>query len=426
MTTTDPLAGTGAWTASEIDPGHSLLGVSCPSGNLCVAADDAGNILASTNPTDPAGWAVADVDSTHSVNGISCPSTSLCVAVDDDGNAITSTDPAGGASTWTVADLFGVGAQGGREGGGYFYDVSCASASLCFATANGQIVTSTNPTGGAGAWKATALNGFHVSCPSSLQCFAASDAGLLTSSDPAGPTPTWTMAHAELGFPCAANILADPCGTLPFTGGEVAVQDVSCPSATFCAGISPRGFASTSVALSHVGDWTATNVNDPAGPFPVSCPSTSLCVAVDTAGDALIGSPVVPDATGYIGTASLGRAIVRMGTARRPVRCAGAVVATCRVKLVLTATETFIRRRQVGAIATTVTARRKVTIGAATVALTAGRAKTASVKLNRAGRHLLSTRRRFPAILTATQSWLGGYAIPLPKQTITLKASRKR
>src|ERR1700693_295330 len=39
------------------------------------------------------------------LTSVSCPSSNLCVAVDDVGNAVTSTNPAGGASAWTVTNV---------------------------------------------------------------------------------------------------------------------------------------------------------------------------------------------------------------------------------------------------------------------------------------------------------------------------------
>ena len=427
VSTTDPTAGAGAWTASEIDPANELLGVSCPSSSLCVAGDNAGNILASTEPTNPATWALANVDGHYAINGISCPSTSLCVAVDNDGNAITSTNPAGGASAWTVAAVLQPGAQEAGGGRGYFDAVSCSSLSLCVASAGGQLVTSTNPTGGPPAWHTTSASVSSVSCPLAAQCFGSSYAGLATTRNAEGPTAAWTPAHAELGFPCAENVPADPCGlSSPFTGGEAAGQTVSCASVNFCAGINPQGYASTSTAESHIGDWTATNTDDPAGPFPIACPSTSLCVAVDTNGDALIGSPALPGATGYIGTASIGRPTSRAGVARIPVHCTGATQATCRIALRLTTTERLSPRDGLIDIAThSSTATKVVQLSAVTITIAAGKAKTATLNLNRSAEHLLLARHKLPTSLTATQTWLGGYSIALPTQTTTLTNPRR-
>ena len=73
------------------------------------------------------------------LRGVSCPSASLCVAVDDLTSVVTSTNPTGGAGAWTVTNVApAIGLRG----------VSCPSVSLCVAVDDsGNVVTSTNPAG---------------------------------------------------------------------------------------------------------------------------------------------------------------------------------------------------------------------------------------------------------------------------------------
>ena len=72
------------------------------------------------------------------------PSDSLCVATDNAGHVVTTADPTGGAGAWTVTDV---------DGSRYLDGVSCASTSQCVAVDElGNVVTSTDPTGGAGQW----------------------------------------------------------------------------------------------------------------------------------------------------------------------------------------------------------------------------------------------------------------------------------
>src|SRR4051794_14861308 len=65
--------------------------------------------------------------------------------------------------------------------------VSCPSATLCAATDfAGDVVTSTNPMGGADAWQLVPIAGNHsllsVSCPTASLCVAGDDSGdVLTS-----------------------------------------------------------------------------------------------------------------------------------------------------------------------------------------------------------------------------------------------------
>src|SRR2546421_31712 len=87
-----------------------VFAISCPSISLCIAVDEWGNVLTSTNPTGGAGaWNVAPASAgTGPLEGVSCASTSLCVAVDNTGVVITSTDPTNPA-TWGARYFGGVG-----------------------------------------------------------------------------------------------------------------------------------------------------------------------------------------------------------------------------------------------------------------------------------------------------------------------------
>jgi hypothetical protein len=408
LTTTEPRASPTHWGVTLADGGHGLLGIACPSVALCVAADNHGNILASTNPTEPTSWLVASVDGRYALTGIACPSTTQCVAVDNNGGVITSSNPAGGAASWTVAHALVPGIQeetGVGTGRGYFYSVSCASVSFCAAASYIGLVTSTDPAGGAAAWQPVGLPFGGVSCPLPTQCFASSTSGVLTSGTRA--KAGWVPARALLGDRCVANIPEDPClASGVYTGGEAAAQFVACPSPTFCAGINGRGFASTSTTRSHIGDWTSVDVKDPAGPFSVSCPSTTFCLGVDAAGEEIIGTPTAAIANGYIGTASVGRARGGSDSVRVPVRCRGASVSMCRVRLTLT----------------TMTPRgRSLALRTALVALKAGRTHTFSMTLKSARRGLLTHRHRLTAMLIASQPWLGGYTIRLTEQTVGVR-----
>jgi hypothetical protein len=105
-----------SWSAARLidrgsagGSGVSLTGVSCPSVSLCVATDQAGDVVTSTAPTSVARWKVAHVDRGHgwqpTLDGISCPSLALCVTVDDAGDVMTSTAPTAGAAYWKVASV---------------------------------------------------------------------------------------------------------------------------------------------------------------------------------------------------------------------------------------------------------------------------------------------------------------------------------
>lgn len=205
VVSTNPAAGRTAWTVRSVDPGHALTTIACPSVSLCVAVDSAGDVVTSTAPTSPSGpWTVLHVDDalanpsclryqttcqSPSLTSISCPSTSFCVAVDDSGQGVQSSDPAGGAGAWTEI----------KPAGGSYTSVACRSHSLCFAACEmgadsggaicGQllpgpygegIITRWNPLS-SDAGSEQALPGSAgltaVSCPTSSLCLASDFSG---------------------------------------------------------------------------------------------------------------------------------------------------------------------------------------------------------------------------------------------------------
>ena len=118
-------------------------------------------MVTSSNPTGgAAAWKVTHVygragcaptatQAPCSLNGMSCPSTDLCVAVESDGGVVTSSNPTGGAVAWKVTHLFDASALGSN----LLRAVSCPSSNLCVAIEiPGSVLTSSKPTGGGAAW----------------------------------------------------------------------------------------------------------------------------------------------------------------------------------------------------------------------------------------------------------------------------------
>jgi hypothetical protein len=262
LTSTNPTGGPGAWTVAKADGSNDLSGVSCPSASLCVAVDREGNVLTSTNPAGGSGaWTATRVDGSNNLSGVSCASAALCVAVDQAGNAVASTDPTGGAGAWTVAPVDAA------------YDlrgVSCPSSILCVAVGvSGSVVTSTNPTGGSGAWTKTRVGGAHallgVACASTSLCVAVGVQNVVTSTNPTGGAGAWTVSTVDTG-----NTLSD----------------VACASASLCvAGDQAGNVAVSTGPTGGAGAWTITNIDGTNPLTGVSCPSESLCVAVDRGGN---------------------------------------------------------------------------------------------------------------------------------------------
>jgi len=244
VTSTRPTGGPRAWKfAAGGHPYFFLEGVSCPSVSFCVAVDFVGNVETSSRSAGgSSAWTKNAVDGTNPLAAVSCPTAGLCVGVGDpiatndpnDGSFLASSeDPTGGVGAWRVAD--GVGAV----------SVSCPSVSLCVGgDAAGDIVSTTDPTGGARAWRVVNVlarqtscdpyNGCYtgyatiagVSCPSTGLCVAAGAFFVVSSTNPTGDARAWRRARVD----AEANNL----------------RAVSCPSASLCVAVDDHGNAVTS------------------------------------------------------------------------------------------------------------------------------------------------------------------------------------
>jgi hypothetical protein len=317
-------------------PHLPILGIACRSDSFCVAVSELGKIVSSTNPTGgasawhqatPTGEANTDchqhwnppcvAPSDRTIRAVSCPSVQLCVAVTGEGYVYSSTNPTGAADAWQVADV------DGSERDTHLLDVSCPTTSLCVAVSgerhtSGKVLTSTNPTGGASAWKETQLDESldlrGVSCGTPTLCVAVARYGrLLASTNPTGGDGAWT----ELGTPggpgdlqgisCAASVLCvagnaggnlltstNPTGgasTWQEVSGDAHVQitDVDCLPSKQCVAVTNNGdvITSTDPTVGN-GSWSRVNLIpyvEPAseleeplnGLFGISCPSVSFC-----------------------------------------------------------------------------------------------------------------------------------------------------
>jgi hypothetical protein len=254
-----------------------LSAVSCPATNLCAAVDQSGDVVVSNNARGGASsWKLAHVDGTVPLTGISCPTITLCVAVDQNGNVITSIKPTGGASAWSKpvkidSATLSLGGSVGLTG------IDCPTPTLCVAVdgaAKGNVIVSTQPTGGAHAWaSATIATGplTSIDCASATLCVAAGDQHYI-SAQPAGGAAAWKATGTQLG------------------GGVFSA--ISCPATTLCIGVG-YGNSSTGVATATATPtagartWKTVDV-EAVPPVPgesllgaVGCPTTSVCVAVD-------------------------------------------------------------------------------------------------------------------------------------------------
>lgn len=333
-----PAAGA-SWKTTQLPGGPGelfLLNVDCPTTGFCAAVGTQNLIATSTDPTGgPAAWHSVyagegryegingPVISSRQVQGVSCPSAHLCVAVTTLGQIYTSTDPTGPASTWSVVELKPTGSNV------HLYGVSCPTESLCVAVSGrrgnaGKVFTSTDPTGGVGAWHEADLGEQFdlraVSCSSPTLCVAAGANGeLIASTDPTGGPTAWAVVGSPGGggilqsIDCVAgacltgnsggNLLAasEPTKLASWRqangGGSVQVTGSACASASACLAVDSNGdvITSTEPTGPHPA-WSLTNVRpysegaevpgstDSNGLFGASCPSLELCVVVGSRG----------------------------------------------------------------------------------------------------------------------------------------------
>jgi hypothetical protein len=270
VTSTDPVGGAAAWTASTLDTsGEPLLSVSCPTASFCVAADAEGAVFTSTDPTGgSSAWTLAAAG----VSGpsLSCPTTSFCASAGA-GDIVISTDPTGGASAWHSVSV---------DPDNRLSAISCASASLCVAVdAYGKELHSTDPTGGASAWSspeaiAARADGISeslnsITCPTSSFCAATdgsdylisegySTGDVVTTTDPTGGASAWTVS-APL---------------------DTGLFPIACPSTSFCVTSDLEHSVYESSEPSNPSSWqTSTIDTGTGGPSGLACPSSELCVA---------------------------------------------------------------------------------------------------------------------------------------------------
>src|SRR5579872_4186345 len=79
--------------------GLQILSITCPTALLCLAVDEDGRLISSTNPgaASPIWSAPKNIDPLGEIESIACPSAALCLAVDSTGNVLISTNQASGA-----------------------------------------------------------------------------------------------------------------------------------------------------------------------------------------------------------------------------------------------------------------------------------------------------------------------------------------
>jgi hypothetical protein len=233
-TSRSPLGGAAAWARTDVDGDEydtHLEAVSCPTSSFCLAVSGgakshanprtSGKVLFSHDPTGgAAAWHVIQLDPEYDLRGLSCATPSLCLAVGRDGLMLVSTDPDGGPSAWRP-----LGAPGGP---GHLQGVDCVSGLCAAGNTGGNILTNPDPASG-GAWlersggASVGITG--ISCPAANRCLAVDNNGdVITSTEPTGGAGAWQIENVLPYVPKP--------GYEPTLNGMFAV---SCPSVGFCA-----------------------------------------------------------------------------------------------------------------------------------------------------------------------------------------------
>ena len=284
LTSTNPMGGPAAWDVfALVTPPPfpvAIKGVSCPSATFC-AAVAGGSIYTSTTPTSAASWGKAQLGLFFT--GINCPSATLCVALDASGEVFTSINPTGGVAAWQSA-MVDSGAEGWSTVGGP--TVACPSASLCLAISahSGNVAVSTNPTGGAAAWSLTSLGEgpLAVACPTVHFCVTTASYPqykMWTTTNPTGGAAAWSSSSLT----------------------SIGAASLSCPTTSFCGAagyITAEEGYSVAVTANPAGGgstWQGSTTNpdfhgDRRG-LAIDCPSAELCLMGDSQGNLFIGTP---------------------------------------------------------------------------------------------------------------------------------------
>jgi hypothetical protein len=323
------------WTEPiPVDPGNSLEAVTCTSRSTCLALDGAGNLIASDanglGPAAPSAWTaptpIGFTGNGATFTALSCPGgLSFCAAFDSNGNVFYSSDPLSQPATWktyaALNEIFGGNTESGEntdqadalacapgatsQAPPAFCLVADTHGNLAYTT---EINSARNEFGGL-TWSApysadpswdeyepTAITS--ISCPSSSLCLATDKLGnIIESTEPvtqAQNDEQWTVL----------NSIDAGAGSL---NGSPGVRGISCPSTTLCVAVDGSGnilYTETPTAV-HQGGWTVVSSLNPAGGITgISCPTTSECVITDQGGDIQYGiapfnsrtviAPVVP------------------------------------------------------------------------------------------------------------------------------------
>jgi hypothetical protein len=203
--------------------------------------------------------------------GLACPSASLCVAVDARGNAMIATSPATRGSSWKVSSI---------DAGASLTAVSCPTTQLCVATdRSGRVLTVEDPAAPRATWQPATLADHpwaDVSCPVASFCVAVGGQDVAFSNDPAAGPSAWTVVSGvdqSEDYDCGKYQGGPNCPTEPFAS-------VSCPTVSVCEAVDAGGVPFISTDPGQTSGWRQTGELETTG-FPdteVACASGTVCL----------------------------------------------------------------------------------------------------------------------------------------------------
>ena len=280
--TFDPTTPTTTLQSAKIDksntgggPGQTegVTAISCPAATACAAVDAGGRAIAFA-PSSPGSPTPVRIDGGSPLLGVSCPSTRQCSAI---GPYIESTfDPLGGH-----------GITHGTVVTNHFFqasDVVCTATTRCLAIVEGR---------------QGAFDPKRFTLPKEHQLASYSDAGVVGIACPAAGecVATDTDGYGISYDPLTAKFIKR---RIKVEEGE-ALTGVACSSTTQCTAIDNDGVEITFQPLTGkqitaTGIDASVGLDAPSGDSDnelddISCPSVTLCVAVDTRGDAVAFNP---------------------------------------------------------------------------------------------------------------------------------------
>ncbi len=113
-----------------------------------------------------------------------------------------------------------------------------------------------------------------ISCPSESLCVATDGPGdIVTSKHPGDGAGAWQVTHVDSNRTCERSMCP-----ASFTA-------ISCPATSLCVALDTAGYVFWSTEPSGGAAWSTAKISGEYGLKAVSCPSVSLCVAVGIEGD---------------------------------------------------------------------------------------------------------------------------------------------